>query len=60
MKILIAGYEIEAHQQHTSFQDPPHVTVHKLGTDDRSWLTPAEARTLAAVIADAAKHSEKT
>lgn len=53
MKIIVAGYEIEAHRK--SFSDPAHVTVHKLGTEARSWLTPAEARAVAAVIADVAK-----
>lgn len=56
MKILIAGYEIEARRQ--TFAEPAHVIVHKLGTGERSWLTPAEARAVAAVIADAAKTAE--
>jgi hypothetical protein len=53
MKLIVAGYEIEARRG--NFSDPALVTVHKLGTDARSWLTPAEALALAAVIADAAK-----
>ena len=56
MKIIIGGYTIEAHPK--SFSDPAHVTVHKLGTDSRSWLTPAEARAVAAAIMDAAKTAE--
>lgn len=53
MKILIAGYEIESHRK--TFDSPAKVTVHKLGTTAISWLTPAEARAVAAVIADAAE-----
>lgn len=56
MKLMIAGYEIEAHRK--SFSEPAHVTVHKLGTEARAWLTPPEARAVAAVIADAAKTAE--
>lgn len=56
MKIIIAGLSIEAYRK--SCGDPPHVTVHKLGTESRSWLTPAEARAVAAVILDAAKTAE--
>ena len=57
MKILIAGLEIEAHRE--TFDCPAKVVVHKLGTDARCWLTPAEARAVAAVIADAAKTAEQ-
>lgn len=57
MKLMIAGYQIEAHRR--TFNDPAHVTVYKLGTAGAmSWLTPAEARAVAAVIADAAKTAE--
>lgn len=56
MKIIIAGYQIEAHRK--TFNDPPQVTMHKLGTNGLSWLTPAEARAVAAVLADAAKTAD--
>lgn len=56
MKLLIAGYEIEARRN--SLSDPACVFMHKLGTDARSWLTPTEARAVAAAIADAAKTAE--
>lgn len=56
MKILIAGYEIEAHRK--TFDRPAFVEVHKLGTSSCSWLTPAEARAVAAVIVDAATTAE--
>ena len=57
MKILIAGLEIESYRE--TFDGPAKVVVHKLGTDARSWLTPAEARAVAAVIADAAQTAER-
>lgn len=52
-RTVVSGYEIEATQE--SSCDPATVQIHKLGTEARSWLTPAEARLLAAAIVAAAR-----
>jgi hypothetical protein len=56
-KALIAGYRLEATRKR--LDEPATVIIHKLGAaDGRAWLTPAEARKLAADLIAIADYSE--
>jgi hypothetical protein len=59
MKILIVGLEIEGQPKRFAFGDPARVVMHKAGTEEVSYLTPAEARGLALVLTDAALMAER-
>lgn len=57
MKRLTAGYQIEGRIKR--LHDLAVVEVCKLGVaDSRSWLTPAEARALAAMLIEVAEYAE--
>lgn len=58
MKWLVSGYLVEYHSER-AFDLPAHVTVHRLGTSDRAFLTPPDARMLAAMLVRAADTAEK-
>jgi hypothetical protein len=53
------GFEVEFHQARVTGGPPPHVVLHKLGTPERTWLTPDEARRLADALTQAAFEAER-
>jgi len=50
----VAGFEIEAYAAELVRRRPPLVSLHRLGSGDRSFFTPDEAERLAAALVDAA------
>ncbi len=51
---LCSGYHVTAYPERTSSTDPGMVTLHKIGSVERSYLTPTEARLLAEALTKAA------
>lgn len=58
-KTLIAGYEVEASPKRPAGRDPAHVILHRLGSSERGWLTPDEARELARILCEAADEAAR-
>lgn len=57
---MAAGYAVEGYERRFGGSDPAYVTLHKLGTPDRGYFTPAEARQVAALLVEAADKSDGT
>ena len=63
---LVFGFSIIAHKERVSSigsrfhsgNEPAMVCIHRLGSVERSWLTPDEARRLARVLEAAAEVAE--
>jgi hypothetical protein len=55
---LVCGYGITAQRARLD-KEPPMVVMHRLGSDERTYLTPAEARVLAMVLSAAADCATK-
>jgi hypothetical protein len=59
-KQLACGFSIEPHRKRITSDDPASVRMHKLGTNETTYMTPAEARLLSAALHQAAIHAEET
>jgi hypothetical protein len=55
---LCAGFEVRAYPKRVASNDAAYVAMHKLGSEATGFLTPFEARTLAALLVGAAEKAE--
>ena len=51
---LCSGYHITPYPERAAVSDPGMVVLHKMGSEERSFLTPTEARLLAKALTKAA------
>lgn len=50
---MVAGFRVDAHRRRLN-HDPAMVVLHRVGTDERGFLTPDEAEQLAEALTQAA------
>jgi O-acetyl-ADP-ribose deacetylase (regulator of RNase III) len=57
---MTCGFSVVAYTETLAGRDPAYVVIHKMGSEERSFLTPDEADRLAAVLAHAASVARQT
>lgn len=58
MKLISCGYEIESQPKRISFDKPTTIYLHKMGSAESSWFTPAELRAFISALSTALLDAE--